>query len=347
MATWLGAVGAAIFVVALVDGMGATRSSDMHDTVEQLLGEPGWAETGLTVDGALAIIRGGALAMGVVAAIAFVFALYLRQRHRAARIGFTVAGALLLSGLLLSSGLALGALLVAGALGALWSRPARDWYAGRARTVVDQVSVDPTPSSTRPPASVEPSDSAPPPVASPYRYAAAPAYAVAPPVAPVPPRDVGRRPASVVWAVLLTWTSTAVAAVGLAVAGVAMASDSGALRDQLRARLDEQPALKDAGIGVDTLVVVIAAICVGCAVWCLVAAVLALLVFLRMGWARVLLVISAFGSALFSLLAILAIVPVLTLGASVAVVVLLLTPSASAWFGRRPVAPAAPRRQPW
>ena len=77
------------------------------------------------------------------------------------------------------------------------------------------------------------------------------------------------------------------------------------------------------------------------AVWSVAAIVLGILVLRRSSVARVLLVISAALSLVFSLLAILSLVSVLTFIAAVAVIVLLFVGGANDWFARR--APA----QPW
>ena len=71
-------------------------------------------------------------------------------------------------------------------------------------------------------------------------------------------------------------------------------------------------------------------------IWCLVACILAVFVLRRSNVARILLIISAIVSALLSLLGIQSLVSAVPLLASVAVVVLLFTGGAGAWFaGRR------------
>jgi hypothetical protein len=81
-------------------------------------------------------------------------------------------------------------------------------------------------------------------------------------------------------------------------------------------------------------------------VWCLIAIVLAVLAFLRMGWARILLALSAGASALLSLVLILSVISVFTLIPAVATVILLFTRSSNAWFARRPPEPSYPGPPP-
>ena len=83
---------------------------------------------GLGVADAIRVIRDLMLVAGGTAAAATVLAVYSLSRHRAARIGLTVAAAIML--LTVVSGVF--GLLVAAATAMLWSRPARDWFAGRA-----------------------------------------------------------------------------------------------------------------------------------------------------------------------------------------------------------------------
>lgn len=130
VATWLGAIGAALFAIGLFDTMAATHTVAMRSSIDDFLNERG--SGGLTVEGAIDAIRVAVFAGGIAAAVAFVFAFYLRRGDKAARVGFTVAAALLIPGMLAASGLGLGGMLLVLALVWLWSRPARDWFAGRA-----------------------------------------------------------------------------------------------------------------------------------------------------------------------------------------------------------------------
>ena len=84
-------------------------------------------------------------------------------------------------------------------------------------------------------------------------------------------------------------------------------------------------------------------------VWSLSAIVLGVLTLKRKNWARVMLVVSAAVTALFSLLGITSGLSALTLIAAVAVIVLLFTGGANQWFARRRPEQQLPTgtSQPW
>ncbi len=121
------AAGSVLLVVTLFGSIAGLSTVGMHQTIAQTLADSGqpW---GLDVPGALHLLRDLMLAAGGVAAAAAVLAVFTLFRHRGARIGLTIAAALLL--VTVVSGLF--GVLVAAATAMLWTRPARDWFAGRA-----------------------------------------------------------------------------------------------------------------------------------------------------------------------------------------------------------------------
>ncbi len=89
--------------------------------------------------------------------------------------------------------------------------------------------------------------------------------------------------------------------------------------------------------GDDVAVFIVAAFAI-MAVWCLLTMVFAVLAMRRKNWARVLVVISSVVTALFSLLAILSGISMVTLAASIAVIVLYFVGGANQWYAKRPAA---------
>ena len=101
----------------------------MREAVDEFLAEPPGDGLGVSTAWVLDVLHGLVLFNGALAAAAAVLAVYVFQRHRAARIGFSVAAGLLLLTSPFSGGAM--AMILAFAAVMLWSRPARDWFAGR------------------------------------------------------------------------------------------------------------------------------------------------------------------------------------------------------------------------
>ena len=135
MAAGTAAVGSALLVLTLFDSISRLRSVEMRESITKFLSSPPGSGLGLSVTDAVDLLRAGMLFTGAVAAAAVVLAVYVLQRHNAARICFTVAAALLL----LTAPIAGGVLpiLVAFSAVMLWTRPARDWFAGRPAAPVE------------------------------------------------------------------------------------------------------------------------------------------------------------------------------------------------------------------
>ncbi len=129
MAAVVGVVASVLLVLSLFDTLTRLRSIEMRTAIEEFLADQPGSGLGLDADSVAELLRGLVFLNGAVAAVAAVLAVYVAQRHRVARIGFTVAaGVLLLTSPVTGGALAL---LVAFAAMLLWGRPARDWFAGR------------------------------------------------------------------------------------------------------------------------------------------------------------------------------------------------------------------------
>ncbi len=129
MAGWVAVIGSALLVLTLFDSISQIRSIEMRESIEEFLATSPGSGLGLDTAQVLEIIRGMMLFSGAAAAAATVLAIYVLQRNNGARLGFTVAAvAIMVTAPLTGSPFAV---LVAAAAMMLWTRPARDWFAGR------------------------------------------------------------------------------------------------------------------------------------------------------------------------------------------------------------------------
>jgi hypothetical protein len=161
---------------------------------------------------------------------------------------------------------------------------------------------------------------------------------------PMPPDpDADKRPGPVTAAAVLTLVFSGLTAALFVFAMVGLVVQ----RDAFLEELDNEPGLED--VSPDDLFAVMMIVLGVFLVWSLVAIVLAILVLRRSNAARILLIISAAMTALFSLLAIMSAVSAATLIAGISVVVMLLTGSARDWFARKNAPPPMPMgtTQPW
>jgi hypothetical protein len=128
MAGWVAAVACALLVMTLFESISQVRSIEVREGIEEFLSTPPGNGLGLTVAGAIEILRALMLFTGAVAAAATVLAIYVLQRHQAARIGFTIAAGTIMLMAPVSGGFL--PVMIAFSAIMLWTRPARDWFAG-------------------------------------------------------------------------------------------------------------------------------------------------------------------------------------------------------------------------
>jgi lysylphosphatidylglycerol synthetase-like protein (DUF2156 family) len=117
-----------VLLASLFDTLGRLRTPETREALDQVLGAPPGNGLGITTAQVIEVLRVLVFASGALAAVALVFAVFVLQRHRAARVGFTVTAALML---LTVPAAGLLPLFVALTAIPMWSRAARDWYAGR------------------------------------------------------------------------------------------------------------------------------------------------------------------------------------------------------------------------
>ncbi len=354
MAAVVSLAASVLLVLSLFDTLGGVRSAEMRTEIENFLARPPGDGLGLSAGQIVEILRVLVFVTAGVATAVAVLSVFVLQRHRGARIGFTVAAGLLLltapvSGLL--------PFLVAVGAALLWSAPARAWFAGRPSAVAAASPPRPEPTPSDQPRSDQagpdrpPSDQAPAPADQPAPRSHSGFGGPVPPGPPDAPTEpppyptagypappaysstaVGR-PVTVTIGVVLTWLATtvvgglfALVAVMLAVAG-----------DQLLDEVERDPTVARLDVSRDQLT---ASLWVGVAVvlvWCAAAFALAVLTFLGKGWARILLTVSGGVAAVGSLLA--GVVGVFVAVLVVPALVLLYVGGANGWFARRPPQP--------
>ncbi|WP_345521909.1 hypothetical protein [Nocardioides conyzicola] len=154
------------------------------------------------------------------------------------------------------------------------------------------------------------------------------------PAAPatVAPSDA-QRPPTVLWACVLTWVFSGLVVVGLLATAVVLAVSPDLMLDEAHR---QNPDLADQGVSDTVLIGFTFLVLAGLVLWALSAAVLAVLVFRRIDWARIVLIVSAATCAVFCLVgvAVGAFLLVLPLLASVACIGMLLRADTRPWFAR-------------
>jgi hypothetical protein len=345
MAGWVTIVGSVFVVFGLFETVANLRSIETREQVERMLSQPPLEGTGMTVERWLSVLHTVSLVGAACAAAAAILGFYVLQRSTSARAALTVVAVpLFLTGLVTSGFMST---LVAVSALMLWTRPARDWFAGRpwldsmmsarteatakrrGRDLADPSSEQPPTPPAMPweqPAPPAPSDEERPmPATGDARPHAGFGEAAPRPVVPAP------RPAALVTACVLTWVFAGVVALGCLLGLVGMLVSPDLWSEQMREDLTEQAGVtweqaRRAALG--------AAAVFGA--WSLVALLLAVFAFLGREWARILLVISASSAAMLIGLSLVTagvagLVMLLPLAACVATVVLLLRRDVSGW----------------
>jgi hypothetical protein len=330
LAGWLVVVGSVVVVLTALDQAAALHSLDTRETVQSYLSKPPGDTLGLGVQGGLTMLRVLTTVTAVAGAASAVLGWYALRRSKGARWALTVlAVPLFLVGFSFHGLVTDGVFpaMVAAAVVILWFQPARDWFDGKA----------PTPAPTPPPVTEpappsfdrDPLLDLPPPIAPPLHptpYAAQPA---------APPTPV-HRPASVTWACVLAWLSTAAVFGLLAMVVVVMVASPGAFLD---AAHRANPDLSNQGVSDAELKVLTYVLCAVVMAWSAVAAALAFLTWRRVGWAATGLAVSAglaSGLCLLTAVGALSAPFLVPLASCAATLGLLLRRESLAWFRRSP-----------
>jgi hypothetical protein len=322
--------GSVLVVLTAFDRIAGLHTLETRAAIEKFLAEPPGAELGLGVQGVLDLLRVFGMVAAGCATAAAILGYHVLRRNRSARLALT-----LLAVPLFVSGMVTGGFLssvVAAAAVMLWFQPSRDWFNGVVR---EGRATPPAGESKVPETAATPV--APPPVPTPRAYpgfGATPDPAATPgepqPWGAAPPSEPGARPSAVLWAALLTWVSTGLAVLLMASSIAVLVADPAFVFEELQR---QNPNFDDQGVSdraLKTATFILGGVVI---VWSLAAALLAVLVFRRVAWARVGLVVSAAVAACLLLLGTIAqVFLVLPLAASVVTLALLIRPDVRAWF---------------
>ena len=330
LAGWL-VLGGSVVVVLMALGQGAVlHSLDTREAVEEYLSSPPGDQLGVDVQGMLTLLRVVWTVTAVAAAAAAVLAWYALHRSKAARLALSgLAVPLFVTSFFFVGlpGASVVPAMVTAAIVMLWFQPARDWYDGIVREAPAPPA--PTPAPPTAPTGRDPLLDLPPPSAPPLHptpYAAQPRGYVAP----------ARRPASVTWACVLAWLSTAAVFGLLGLVLVVMLASPDALID---AAHRENPDLANQGMTDADLKASTYVLCALVMMWSAAAAALALLAWRQVRWAATGLAVSAGLASVLCLLSVVGslVVMLVPLAACAATLALLLRPESTAWFrARRP-----------
>jgi hypothetical protein len=364
VAGW-GIAGASVFLLFVAfDAMAKLHSVDTREEVTRVLSTGSGKNLGISVPDALEVMRWALLVTGVAAAAAGVLGVFVLQRNKGARIGLTVAAVPIVlaapfSGGQDASSTTFLSVFIAAATGVLWSRPSRDWFAGRSPEqrppVTRAAAPTPPPAPTEPVTWVPPTLPADPGVPGP---APTPGWGQVPPPAPpgqpgqpwpAPPPPPHQWPAhpwpppapysqasrpdlpvprQVRIACVLTWVFTAITGLAYLLLLVVLAVDSGGLMDKVR-----ESSGWDSSYDEHTVVVAAIVVSVLFLLWCAGAAVLAYFAWRRAVWAWVMLSVSTGLAALVSIVAVpYSIVHLIALGVAVG---MLLSRPAREWYAGR------------
>ncbi|MBC9732709.1 hypothetical protein [Nocardioides marmotae] len=359
MSAWMIMGGSLFVVLSVFERVSGLTSLETREGVEEFLAVPPGDGLGLETGEVLDVLRVLSMTAGACAAAMAVLGFYVLQRSRSSRVALS-----LLAVPLFVTGMAVGGFVssvVAAAVVVLWMQPTRSWFDG----------TEPPARPERPerggrPERAEPAERvdrnldraadapAQRPAAEPRAWqgfgtsaAGQPAQQPGqqpgqhyqpqgqpwPPAGPPAAQDRARPP-GVVWACVLTWVGTGLAALGMGMAVLAVLAAPEFVTEQVRRSGDLQQgdlsssAIRDAVLVTGVLVIV----------WSVLAAVAAAFAWRGAPWARIVLVVSASLASVLCLASVLlgdplALAP---LAICVAALLLLARPEARRWFATAP-----------
>ncbi len=124
-------VGSAMALVLLISTANQLNSSQVTDTLREVIKSEQAATLGLTLEGAREVLRYTIMALAVLSVSSLVLGFYVLRRHRSARVVLTVIGGLVGVLALLAGPVAwLVSLYIGVSILLMWSRPARAWFGG-------------------------------------------------------------------------------------------------------------------------------------------------------------------------------------------------------------------------
>lgn len=323
-------VGSVLMVMVAFDRIASLGSIEEQEAAARFVDRGLGRGLGIDADQWQTVLRVMCLVAGGTGVVTAFLGWQVLQRDRGARVALSaLAPVLLVAG---TSTADYVATIVVVAIVLLWRQPSRDWFNGvamkprpapvRAPDPRPRETVHAGPTGTNGPAGTNGPDPTP--------YAGAP---WPPPPAPQ------TRPGGLTAAVITTVVGSGLVIAAVLLGLVTILADRSQVEQEVADEMASQPAYSDLDLDSGVLVAVIIAMLIAFAVWAVVAIVLAVLTLRGSNGARIALIVSAFGSAMASLLGVLAIFPLVLTGASVAVAVLLMRADTAAWF-------AAHRRRP-
>ncbi|WP_151084183.1 hypothetical protein [Nocardioides cynanchi] len=350
VASWMIMIGSVFVVLMVWDRIAGLHSLESRQALQSVLDNPGVKGSGLQVDDLMLVVRIlGMVAAGCATAMV-VLGYQAMHRSRVARLVMSILAVPLFVG-----GLAIGGFVssgVAAAVATLWLGPARAWFDGRdpaadrPRPLPRQVADPGRPPGGHPSAFGSPTaPTSPTAAAAPPSTPASASEIWAPPrtsvydargaagfgAAPAPRELEGSRPSTVLWACVITWIFAGLTALTLVVSVSFLAANSTAVLAKMH---DQNPALAEQGLSDHAILVICYVFCGLCILWCLVAAGCATLVFRRVRWSWLALVVSTSGVAALCLLGVVgSVITLVPLAAAGVTLALLVRPESRRWFG--------------
>jgi hypothetical protein len=319
-------VGGAVGVVfSVAEQLAGLSSLETREQVAEFLSAPPGSDLGLSVTAALDGLRVVLMVLAGCSTAAAVLGWHALRGSTGARMGLTV---LVLP--IFVVGVAVGGVLtalVAAGTALMWSGPSAYWFRG------EPVPEPPTRPRSEggggvPPLPVRrPGASRPPEAPGSTLTAARTDAPSSAPTAPGSPQPGVRRPDAVVWACVLTWAFSALAAVVMGASAILVATSPDLVVQEMQRQGND---LGDVGVdAIAETVYLSAVVVVG---WSLLASLFAGLAFRGVPWGRSGLLASAAVAAVVCLLGVVAtVVLALPAGAALATVVLLNRPDVRAW----------------
>ncbi len=124
-------VGSAMALVLLISTANQLNSSQVTDTLQEVIKSDQAATLGLTLEGAREVLRYTIMVLAVLSVASLVLGFYVLRRHRSARVVLTVIGCAVGVLALLAGPVAwLVSLYIGVSVFLMWSRPARAWFGG-------------------------------------------------------------------------------------------------------------------------------------------------------------------------------------------------------------------------
>lgn len=336
MAAWLIMVGSAIVVVMVFDRVAGLHTLETRESVERFLSEPPVEDLGIGVEEVITVMRTAAMVAAGCATAALILGYQVLRRSRSARVALTVIAIPLFVTGMITGGFVSSVVAAASAM--LWLQPARDWFRGvgpaagsAAGRGAERGTAHGHPSMGPPAPPAPPADPGPDAAGAPAAPAAARPGPVVWSAAHLSATSPSRRPAAVGWACALTWVFSALTAAAMLVSVALIAASPDLLLDEVH---KQNPDLVDQGV-TESMLTNLTYVMVGIVVaWSVSAIVLAVLVYRRVDWARIALVVSCaacaalcLGAALFG-----AFLLAFPLVASIVTLALLVRPDTRPWF---------------